>query len=74
MGDTVEKKISLLVGGMDCTACALPIENGIKALPGVKKANVNYVTGKVFVVYDDGKTNEEDIKNAIEDSGYEVIG
>jgi Cd2+/Zn2+-exporting ATPase len=36
--------LKMRVGGMDCGACAIKIENVLKRLPGVSEINVNYGT------------------------------
>lgn len=35
----------LRIGGMDCAACALKIENAMKRLPGVSEISVSYSAG-----------------------------
>ena len=32
------------VEGMDCSACAIKVENALKRLPGVSDINVSYAT------------------------------
>lgn len=70
-GKTV--KVAFLVSGMDCAACGLSIEKGLKAVPGVVKASVSYVLGKAVVEFDPKKTTPQKIKSVIEKTGYKVV-
>ncbi|KKQ41001.1 MAG: Copper-translocating P-type ATPase CopA [Candidatus Magasanikbacteria bacterium GW2011_GWA2_37_8] len=65
---TVSKK-QFAISGMHCASCALVIENNLKKLSGVKKANVNYATEKATVETEEN-INEEIIIKAVKDSGY----
>lgn len=60
-----------VVQGLDNPHCAMTIENAIKKVKGAKKIELNVNTHKAKVVY---SGNKEDIKNAIEDAGYKVLG
>jgi Zn2+/Cd2+-exporting ATPase len=44
------------VGGMDCSACAIKIENALKRLPGVSDINVNYGTETLVLNVDEDRT------------------
>jgi Cd2+/Zn2+-exporting ATPase len=37
------------VEGMDCSACAIKVENALKRLPGVTDINMNYSTETLSV-------------------------
>ncbi|MDD5680245.1 MAG: heavy metal translocating P-type ATPase [Candidatus Omnitrophica bacterium] len=58
------------VGGMDCTSCALTVENALKKTEGVSAARVNFAGEKAFIEYDPAKTDLEQIKNIIKNAGY----
>ncbi|MFS8037320.1 heavy metal translocating P-type ATPase [Xanthobacter sp. AM11] len=45
-------QMSLAVDGIDCAACIADIENGVKALPGVVRARLNYSTHRLTVAWD----------------------
>ena len=45
----LSQKKTYYVQGMDCAACAINIEKKLNKVPGVKKAVVNYATGKASV-------------------------
>jgi Cu+-exporting ATPase len=68
------RRIILQIGGMTCAACAQTIENALNKTEGVEEANVNLATEKAMVVYDQDIISYEEIKKAIEDTGYQVLG
>ncbi|MEL7603438.1 MAG: cation transporter, partial [Bacillota bacterium] len=41
------------IQGMTCAACAQRIERTVRKLPGVKEANVNLASEKLFVELDE---------------------
>ena len=51
------------------------IENGVKSLEGVNKESLKVLfnSSKVRVEFDDEKVSIEDIENAIDKLGYEVL-
>jgi Cu+-exporting ATPase len=68
------QKIILRLGGMTCAACAQTIEKALKKTEGVETASVNLATEKATVVYNQAITNYEAIKQAVEATGYQVLG
>lgn len=66
------KKIILGISGLHCASCVLPIEKALKSLDGVRSAEVNYATGKAYIVYDPAKTGPERLCQVIERSGYKA--
>lgn len=62
----------LNVEGMSCMHCVNAVKSSVGALPGVSKVEVDLPAKKVQVTYDDAKVKLENIKDAIEDAGYEV--
>ncbi|VVC03167.1 putative copper-exporting P-type ATPase A [Candidatus Burarchaeum australiense] len=66
------KKITIPVGGMDCASCSANIERGLKKIEGVQKANVNYVTGRAVVEYDEAAAGLPKFRKLIEGLGYSV--
>jgi len=67
------KKITLQIGGMTCASCSQAIEKTLLKTTGVKKANVNLATEKATISYDPEKIKYKEIKNAIENVGYNVL-
>lgn len=64
---------TLQVKGMSCEHCVNVIESALKNLSGVEMADVDLKANKVTVSYDDAVVKLENIKDAIEDQGYDVI-
>ena len=62
----------LEVRGMTCGHCKMSVEGALKGLDGVEAVQVDLETGKVEVTYDEAKVSVEDMKNAVEDQGYDV--
>ncbi|MDP2730398.1 MAG: heavy metal translocating P-type ATPase [Dehalococcoidales bacterium] len=67
------KKASLSIGGMTCAACVEHNEKALGDLPGVEKAVVNLATGKAAVEYDPNRVSLADMKEAVDETGYEVV-
>jgi Cu+-exporting ATPase len=68
------QKMILRIGGMTCASCVQTIEKALKKTEGVKEANVNLATEKAMVVYNSAQIGYEEIKKAVEDTGYQVLG
>ena len=66
------KEITLPVAGMTCAACVKRVEKTLRGLPGVEEATVNLSAGKAGVVYDADVCTLPQMREAIEDIGYEV--
>lgn len=64
------ERLQIPVVGMDCAACTVTIEKEIRKLPGIKRANVNYSTEKVYVEYRPEQVGTEQIVGAIKNAGY----
>jgi len=67
------KRIALQIGGMTCAACASKIEKSLKALEGVKWANVNLATKRADVEYYPSLVSIVDLRGAVEKAGYRVV-
>lgn len=68
-----EKVVTLNVEGMSCGHCKMAVEKAVTALNGISKVEVNLEGKKVTVSFNSGSVNEEAIKNAITDQGYDVV-
>ncbi|XP_008798210.2 cation-transporting ATPase HMA5-like isoform X1 [Phoenix dactylifera] len=66
------RRIQVRVTGMTCSACTNSVEAAITALPGVARASVSLLQNKAHVVFDPSLVKDEDIKDAIEDAGFEA--
>lgn len=66
------EKITLKVEGMSCNHCVNAIEGSVGKLDGVSHTKVNLQEGNVEVEYDSSKVNLDEIKETIDDQGYDV--
>lgn len=66
-------EVNLKVEGMSCNHCKMAVEKALKGLDGVSGADVDLSAKKVRVTYDPGKVDQDKLKAAIENSGYEVV-
>lgn len=61
------------IKGMHCASCAQNVERTIKALPGVKRANVNLASEKLTVDYEQNQVNVDDMAQAVKGIGFELV-
>lgn len=62
------------VEGMSCQHCQMAVEKALKALDGVEDVQVDLAAGRVQVSFDPGRTTSLELKEAILDAGYTVVG
>ena len=65
-------KETLKVEGMSCNHCVNSIETSVGELNGVSTVNVNLDQGDVTVEFDETKISLAQIKETIEDQGYDI--
>ncbi|SIS58332.1 copper chaperone CopZ [Salimicrobium flavidum] len=63
---------TLNVQGMTCGHCESAVKGALGDLDGVKDVQVSLDSGKVDVTYEEGKVTDEQMKEAVEDQGYDV--
>lgn len=68
------RRIMMRIGGITCASCAQTIENALRKKKGVREAGVNLATEKAAVTYSPNEISYEEIKDAVEDVGYQVLG
>jgi len=56
---------------MSCSACAITVENTLKAQKGVAVAAVNFADNNAFIEYDPEEISIEELKKKVKDSGYD---
>jgi Cu+-exporting ATPase len=66
-------KNTFQVQGMTCAACAKAVERSVNKIDGVLSANVNLAADKLFVEFDESKTDSEEIQEAVKKTGYTVL-
>jgi copper chaperone len=59
------------VGGMSCQGCVKSVTKVLLELPGVSKAEVSLERGEAAIDYDAGKVTRDQIKQSIDDAGFE---
>ena len=58
---------TLRVQGMDCAGCAVAVRKALEAVPGVRKADVDFAAGLALV---EGGAMADDLRNAVDGAGY----
>jgi copper chaperone len=66
------ENVLLNVSGMSCGHCVSAIEGSVGKLNGVNQVKVHLESGKVDVAFDQEKVTIAEIKEAIDDQGYDV--
>ncbi len=70
----IDEKIVLRIGGMVCAMCVGALEIAFKKLDGVVDARVNLAAEKAYITFNPKMVTLEDMKKAIEDTGYQFLG
>lgn len=60
------------VSGMTCTSCEEHVKHAVGELPGIVDVEASYEEGKAVVSFDKSKANPDEIKSAIDATGYKV--
>ncbi|EEQ81077.1 copper chaperone CopZ [Staphylococcus warneri] len=60
------------VEGMSCDHCKNAVESALAKMNGVSAAEVDLEKGQVRVDYNEEKVQLSDMKDSIEDQGYDV--
>jgi Cu+-exporting ATPase len=68
-----QEELKLHIKGMSCTSCAQNIGTNLNDLDGVNFAGVNFVDKTAIVKYDSAKVDLPQIKQNIQDTGYEAF-
>lgn len=72
--DVINEKVTLKVGGMTCATCVKTIESALSKLEGVIDVNVNLGAEKAYVTYNPRSISVSQMRDAIQDSGYQYLG
>ncbi len=67
-------RVELDIKGMTCEGCNHHVEHAVGQLPGYIDAKADYTTGSAWVEFDRSRNTIEDIKAAIDSTGYTVTG
>ena len=68
----MSQKIILKIFGMHCASCAAIIENALKKEGGIKSANVNFASEKLYIEFDEIEISIARVKKIIEKLGYQA--
>ncbi len=60
------------VTGLSCGDCVGTIESALKAVPGVRTAQVSLAKHEATVQFSEGRTSHNQLQSAIERAGYGV--
>lgn len=65
-------QVVIQVEGMSCNHCVQAVQSALTKLDGVTDAKVSLADKNVTVQYEEGKVSVDQMKEAIEDQGYDV--
>lgn len=65
--------VTLQVDGMTCQGCVASVTRVLMDIPGVANADVVLQKKAATVNFDSTKTNRNELKQAIEDAGYDIL-
>ncbi len=66
------KEIIIKVNGMVCSGCENRVKTAVKSIKGIKKVFADHTLGTVTILAKE-EVNEMQIKEKIQDIGFEVI-
>ena len=66
------KIIELKISGMTCTGCEDHVNHEVNKLNGIVSSKASYEKGNAIVEFDQTKTNEAEIVQAINATGYKI--
>jgi Cu+-exporting ATPase len=61
------------IRGLECASCALDAGRGLRRIPGVLDANINYMIDKGYVEFDPTKISWDEVERALRSRGYSVV-
>lgn len=67
------KTTEFTIKGMTCASCEEHVNHEVKKLNGIVTSQVSYENGNAIIEFDQTKTNESEIEQAINSTGYNVI-
>ncbi len=68
------EKVTLPVTGMKCDACENLIHDALMEKEGVVSVKADHQAKTVEIEYDETKANLDELKQAIVDQGFKVVG
>ena len=64
--------VEIAIEGMDCVMCAAGLQNELRSLPGVSRAEVRYQAGTATIEYDPKLVGPERFSELVKKSGFTV--
>ena len=64
--------ISLNVEGITCGGCEKSIRSALLEKNGVNDVQASHETGVVMIDFDDSQVQQQELKQAIEDAGFDI--
>lgn len=64
------EKLEVKIEGMTCDACQNHVNHAVNDLNGIVSIETSYDKGNSIIEYDKTKTNQDEIKKAVESTGY----
>lgn len=68
----LESTYEINISGMTCTGCEEHVKLEVGKLPGVSGLEVSYEKGNAVVTFNESKTGIEEVKEAVDKTGYKV--
>lgn len=65
-------EVVIRVEGMSCGACVNNVTRVLQALPGVDAVQVSLEAAEARVRFDEARTTEQALRNAIGDAGFDT--
>ena len=65
--------VVLNVQGMSCNHCVQSVTKALTAVDGVHSVEVSLADKQVAIAYQEDKVTPDQLKDAIEDQGYDVV-
>ena len=66
------KTESYIISGMACAACSASVNRVVSRLEGVESCDVNLITGKMTVTFDESKVGQADFTRVVEKAGFGI--
>ncbi len=60
------------ISGMSCAACSASVKRVVSRLEGVTDCDVNLITGKMTVTFDEARVTEADFTGVVEKAGFGI--
>lgn len=66
--------VVLQIKGMTCGHCQMAVSKALRGVKGVEDAQVDLQAGQAKVRFDEAKAGLAELRAAVEEAGYQVVG